>query len=154
MSEAGLYFEDLRVGQKFAAGPLTLSLDDMRRFSLENDPQTFHIDPDGAKQGPFGGLIGSGWQTAAVSIRMVTCDSKLFALDVIGAGADVEWRAPTRPGDSLSVEWEVLELAALRSRADRGLVRVRVTTRNQTGAIVMTMGVKMIVFRRPALSGS
>lgn len=144
-----IYFEELFVGQRFRAGPIAATLDDLVRFARELDPQYFHVDPDAARESMFGGLISSGWRTAALSMRLLIEEAR-FAGGVVGAGGEVEWLAPVRPGDSLSIESEVLELVALRSWQDRGLATIRTTTFNQEGRDVQILRTKLVVFRGPA----
>jgi len=67
---------------------------------------------------------------------------------IIGAGGEIAWPRPTRPGDILRVESEVLEIRPSRSRPDRGMVTVRSETRNQRGEIVQVLTAKLVVPRR------
>ena len=73
-----------------------------------------------------------------------------FACGIIGTGGELLWTRPVRPGDTLQVETEVLEIVPSRSKPDRGMVTVRCTTRNQRGETVQTFAPKLVVFRRPA----
>jgi acyl dehydratase len=142
-----LYFEDLSLGQIFRAGPVTVSAEEMIRFSRDNDPQYFHVDPEAAKESMFGGLVASGWQTAALTMRLLL-ESARFSGGAVGAGGDIRWPRPTRPGDSLTVESEIIDIAGASSRADRGLVTFRTTTFNQRGEAVQVIVAKLIVFTR------
>ncbi len=69
---------------------------------------------------------------------------------VIGAGGEIVWPRPTRPGDELQVFSEVLEIKPSRSKPDRGIVTVRSETRNQSGEVVQVLTSKLVVPRRPA----
>ena len=60
----------------------------------------------------------------------------------------VRFVAPVRPGDTLSVEMEVVEVTPSRSRGDRGYVLWDHTTRNQNGEIVLTVRSTGISLRR------
>jgi len=142
-----LCFEDLHVGQVFRAGPHTIGLEAMQRFAAVNDPQYFHVDPEAATASLFGGLIGSGWQTAALTMSMLIAAAR-FSGGVVGAGADIEWRTPTRPGDSIEIEAEILELWPSRSQPDRGFAVLRIETRNQRGETIQIMRAKAMIFRR------
>jgi len=143
------YLEDLSVGQIFRAGPVPVEAEELIRFARENDPQYFHVDPEAAKRSMFGGLISSGWRTAALAVRMLN-EAARFAGGVVGVSGEIAWLRPVRPGDELSIESEILEIAALRSRADRGVVDVKTTMFNQKGEIVQTLVARMLVFARPA----
>ena len=144
----GLYLEDLAVGQTFRAGPLSVDVEELVRFARDYDPQYFHTDPEAAKSSMFGGLIASGWLTAALTMRLLIEGGAPFADGVIGAGGELAWPRPVRPGDSLRIESEVLNIAPSRSRPDRGNVICKTTTFNQNNQVVQTLTAKLIVFAR------
>ncbi len=143
-----LYLEDLHPGQRFHAGPFVLDAEDIKSFARVYDPQFFHVDEEEARGGIFGGLIASGWQTAAMTMRFAFDGGALFPDGVIGAGAEIQWLLPVRPGDRLTVESEVLDVTPSRSRPDRGIVQLRTTTTNQNGEAVQIMVSKAVVFAR------
>ena len=97
----------------------------------------------------FGGLAASGWHTAAVTMRLLVEGGAPIAGGVIGAGGEIAWPRPTRPGDELQVVSEVTAVTPSRSRPDRGIVVVRSETRNQRGEVVQLMTSKLVVPRRP-----
>jgi acyl dehydratase len=68
---------------------------------------------------------------------------------VIGAGGEIAWPRPTRPGDELQVFSEVTEIKPSRSKPDRGIVTVRSETRNQNGEVSQILTSKLVVPRRP-----
>jgi acyl dehydratase len=142
-----LYLDDLAVGQRFASGPHVLDAEQVRAFAREFDPQPFHLDGEAAASSLFGGLAASGWHTAAVTMRLLV-DSVPLAGGVIGAGGEIAWPRPTRPGDVLTVESEVLEVRPSRSRPDRGMLVLRSETRNQRGEVVQTLTARLVVPRR------
>ena len=98
----------------------------------------------------FAGLAASGWHTAAITMRLLVDGGAPIADGVIGAGAEIAWPKPTRPGDILQVESEVLEVTPSRSRPDRGMVIMRSETFNQRGEVVQTLTAKLVVPRRAA----
>jgi acyl dehydratase len=144
-----LHLEDLSVGHRFA-GTATHTLDEAQivAFARQFDPQPFHLDPEAARATLFGGLAASGWHTASITMRLMVTDSLPLAWGLIGAGAEVRWPTPTRPGDVLRVESEVLEIAPSRSKPDRGMATVRTLTLNQRGEVVQELVAKMVVPRR------
>ena len=98
------------------------------------DPQPYHLDEEAAHKSVFGGLAASGWHTAALSMRLLVDSEFRPAHGILGVGVDeLRWLRPVRPGDSLYVETEVLEVRPSKSQADRGLIRMRTTTFNQSG---------------------
>ena len=144
-----LYFEELSVGQRFASGSTTIGAADIKAFAGAFDPQPFHVDDDAAQSSFFGSLVASGWHTAALTMRLNAEGGLPFADGIIGAGGEINWPRPTRPGDTLRVESEILELAPSRSRPDRGTATVLSRTINQNGEIVQTFKARLIVPRRP-----
>jgi acyl dehydratase len=145
-----LYYEDLAVGQSFGTGIITVEPRQIKAFAAEFDPQPFHLDDDAANVSFFGGLVASGWHTAALSMKLLVEGELKIGGGLIGLGAEeLRWPRPVRPGDVLRVESEVLDLRRSKSQPDRGIVRVRNTTLNQDGQPVMVAVVNMVVPCRP-----
>jgi len=134
------YWEDYAAGtvQQFAG--VTMNEPDIIAFAKQYDPQPFHIDPIAARQSMYGGLIASGWHTAAVTMRVLV-DQFIPPKASLGSpGIDeLRWVLPVRPGDTLSVQVEIVEARRSRSKPDQGIVRTRISVLNQTGAVVMTL---------------
>jgi acyl dehydratase len=149
MSQETLFFDDLTVGDTFTTGTYEVCAADIKRFAAEFDPQPFHLDDDAARNTMFGGLAASGWHTAAITMRLLVSGGPKLANGVLGAGAEIEWKMPTRPGDVLHVDSEVMELTPSRSRTDRGMLVLRSRTINQHGEVVQNLSAKLIVARRP-----
>jgi acyl dehydratase len=143
-----LYLEDLRVGQTFTTGSVTVTTEAIKAFARDYDPQPFHLDEVAARDSLFGGLAASGWHTAALSMRLLV-DGLPIAGGLIGVGGETTWPRPTRPGDTLTVHIEVLEITPSKSRPDRGMVRTRNETRNQHGEPVQISNLGIVVWRRP-----
>ena len=141
------HLEDLRIGQRFVSRPLPLDAEAIKAFAGQFDPQSFHLDESAAEASFFAGLAASGWHTAALTMRLIV-ESVPLAGGVIGGGVEVTWPQPTRPGDVLTVENEVVEIKPSRSRPDRGMVTLRASTRNQRGEVVQAMTAKLVVPRR------
>ncbi|OUM01031.1 MaoC family dehydratase [Variovorax sp. JS1663] len=147
---AQLYLEDLTPGTRFTSGEHALDEAQIVAFAKAYDPQPFHLDPETAKSTFFQGLAASGWHTAAITMRLLVESGLPLADGVIGAGGEIEWPRPTRPGDVLHVESEVLEVIPSRSQPHRGMVVVRSETLNQRGEVVQRLTPKLLVFRRPS----
>ena len=120
----------------------------------EFDPQPVHLDTEAARETLFGGLAASGWHTAAITMRLQVEGGLPIAGGIVGAGGTIEWPPPTRPGDVLQVESEVMEIAPSRSRPERGIVTVSSRTLNQRDEVVQSLRVKLVVHRGAAASGS
>ena len=143
------FFEDFTVGQKFCSATLTVTAESIKAFAAAFDPQPFHQDEAAAASSLFGGLVARGWNTAALTMRLIV-DSDLHpAGGTIGAGVEeLRWPQPVRPGDVLHVEGEVLSLRPSRSRPELGVMKVRVTTYNQVGQAVQIVTPILMVPRR------
>jgi acyl dehydratase len=148
--EALLYLDDLSIGQRFVSASHQMDESQIKAFAAQFDPQPFHLDDEAAKGTLFGGLVASGWHTAAITMKLLVEGGAPMAGGVIGAGGELTWPRPTRPGDMLHVESEIVDIAPSRSRPDRGIVTVRSETRNQRGEAVQIMTAKLVVQRRPA----
>ncbi len=144
-----LYLEDIAVGDTFVTGSLTVTTEDIQAFACQFDPQPFHLDAEAATDSLFGGLAASGWHTAALTMRLLV-EGFPLARGVIGAGGELAWPLPTRPGDVLTVHGEVLQVTPSRSRPDRGMLLVRSETRNQHDEAVQVFTVNIVAWRRPA----
>ena len=126
-----LYLDDLTVGQRFVSGTHTMDAGEITRFAADYDPQPFHMDDAAARDTLFGGLVASGWHTAVTMMRLIVNGGLPIAGGIIGTGGELLWTNPVRPGDTLHVECEVLEIIPSRSKPDRGTVVVRCLTKNQ-----------------------
>ncbi|HXU04539.1 MAG TPA: MaoC family dehydratase [Polyangia bacterium] len=146
----GRYFEDYAVGQKFGSGTVTVTAERIKAFAREFDPQPFHTDEEAARHTFFGGLVASGWHTAAMSMRLfVESDITPEGGSIGAGGADLSWPRPTRPGDVLRIESEVIELRPSKSRPEIGIMKVKLITYNQHNEEVQLATPHMIVPRRP-----
>jgi len=144
-----LYLEDLHVGQRFLSGTYRITEDQVRAFATEFDPQPFHLDEAKAQASIFGGLAASGWHTAAVAMRLLVLGGLPLGNGIIGLGGDLQWPRPTRPGDTLHVESEVMEIVPSRSKPNQAVVKVRSTTVNQDGQAVHIFTGRVLVYKRP-----
>jgi acyl dehydratase len=146
---ADLYFEDFKVGDRFPTRAVTLTEADIIAFARQWDPQPFHLDPEAARASIYGGLIASGMQTIALTLRLFLDTGAVAASSLGSPGCEVQWKSPVRPGDTLRVVVEVIETRPSSSKPDRGIVRLRYTTLNQRDEPVMTMIGNQLVRRRP-----
>lgn len=140
-----IWFDDCHIGQKFTAGPVTLTADEIIAFAKLYDPQDFHTDPEKAKDTAFSQLTASGWHTAALTMRMVVDAIPKMKGGMIGRGIEkISWPRPVLPGDTLSYEAEIIEMRKSEKNPARGIMRIKNTTSNQRGEPVMEM--ESIVF--------
>jgi acyl dehydratase len=141
------YFEDYLPGSVHEFGPIAVETDEVLAFGKRFVPLSYHTDPEQAKRSLYGGLIASGWHTAALMMRVYT-DNYLSKVANLGSpGVDeLRWEKPVYPGDELSIRVTVLETRSSQSKPDRGIVRSFVEVLNQKQQVVMNL--KMVNFVR------
>jgi acyl dehydratase len=149
-----LYLDDLHVGQRFTSGSYLMEEARIKQFAAEFDPQPFHLDETAAQASVFKGLAASGWHTAAVAMRLLVTSGLPFAAGIVGMGGEIAWPRPTRPGDILHVESEIVEITPSRSKPHQGIVTVRSTTLNQNSESVYALTAKLLVPKRQTQTSS
>jgi acyl dehydratase len=149
MSER-LYLQDFTEGQRLRSADWTVTAEEIVAFAAQYDPQPFHLDDAAAAGSLFGSLAASGWHTAALTMRLQVDGGLPIAGGIIGSRVDeLRWPRPTRPGDTLHVETEVLEARQSTSRPDQGWLKIRSATINQNGDPVQILVVNLLVPSRP-----
>ena len=134
-----LYFDDFDPGQNFESKGATLSESQILDFALLYDPQPFHLDKEAAAEGPFNGLIASGFQTLAVAFRLFYQEKVINACSMGSPGLDeLRWVRPVRPGDTIRVKATVREKRPSKSKPDRGTLLMDYAVMNQLDEVVMT----------------
>ena len=144
-----LYLDDITVGQRFVTDKATMDEDAIKSFARAFDPQPFHTDNEAARHSFVAGLAASGWHTAAITMKLQVESGPPLAGGMIGAGGELTWPRPVRPGDVLHVESEVLAVKPSRSKPDRGFITLKSQTINQKGEAVQVMTVQLLVWKRP-----
>jgi acyl dehydratase len=148
------YLDDLSPGQRFVSGSHTVDEAQIVAFARQFDPQPFHLNGEAGKQTLFGGLVASGWHTASLTMRLLVQGGAPVAGGIVGLGGEIKWLKPTRPGDTLQVYTEVVEVVPSRSRPDRGVVTLRSETRNQHGDVLQIFTANILVPRRAVEAGT
>ncbi|WP_211160769.1 MaoC family dehydratase [Marinobacterium sp. LSUCC0821] len=144
-----LYLDDLKIGDRFISETYAITDENIIAFAEHYDPQPFHLSDTAAKESFFGGLAASGWQVGSITMRLIA-HSFPVASGIIGGGVDLRWLTPTRPGDILHVETEILEVIPSKSKPDRGVVKIHAKTINQHGETRQTFDSSLLVFRASA----
>lgn len=142
-----LYLDDLYIGQRFISGPYRMDEARMKAFATEFDPQSFHLDEESARRSVFRGLAATGWHTAAATMRLMV-ESLPLADGLIGLSCELAWPRPTRPGDILRVESEIVAIKPSQSKPNQAIATVRSTTFNQDDDAVQIFTSKVLVFKR------
>jgi acyl dehydratase len=145
------YFEDYREGSVFTFGPIEVEESEVISFAERFDPQTIHTDPAKAAEGPFGGLIASGWHTAGLMMRLFVDNYLSAVASLASPGVDeLRWLRPVRPGDQLRLRVSVLETKPSRSKPDRGMVVSLLEALNQSGEVVFSLKAMNLLAKRRA----
>jgi len=143
------YLEDLHVGDRFGSDALEVTAESIIAFARDFDPQPFHLDAAAAKESVFKELVASGWHTAAMSMKLFVTGSLRLAGGSVGLGVDeLRWPRPVKPGDTLRLETEILDVRPSQSKPDRGVIRIRNVTTNQHDQVVQTFVASVLVRRR------
>jgi acyl dehydratase len=146
---ATTYFEDIETGTVVSSGSTTVSADDIVEFAEQFDPLDIHTDPEAAAESRFDGLIASGYHTLSLSVQLLVDAVRSERAVVGGLGLDdVRWHEPVRPGDTISVETEIIDKRVSESSPETGIVREEITVRNQDGATVLSLENRELVERR------
>jgi acyl dehydratase len=142
------YFEDYVQGVTIDCGSVDVDAASIIEFARNYDPQPFHTDPD--IDGPYGGLIASGWHTVSLAMRQVV-DSYLSPDSSLGGSAvdELRWPAPVRPGDTLRFRATVTYARRSQSKHDRGVIRTLVEGVNQDDVTILTLTVVNFILVRP-----
>jgi acyl dehydratase len=133
-------FAEFHTGQVIEAGPYLVTEAEVLQFAKAYDPQWFHTDAEAAAEGPFGGLIASGWHTGAIAMRLVT-DAALAGSESFASPglAHVKWPNPVRPGDALRLVADVIEARRSDKRPTLGILRWRWRLFNQREQLVLDL---------------
>lgn len=141
-----LYLEDIAVGDRTQTGEIPVTRDMITTFAADYDPQPMHIDEVSARSTLFGELVGSGWQTLAITMRLLVDARLLGSTPIVGAEfRAIRFHAPVRPGDRLRATAEVLATRRSKSRPDRGFMDLSVRTENQCGHSLVTQTWTLVV---------
>jgi acyl dehydratase len=148
---AGRYLEDFHPGEVIELGSRTVSAEEIIAFARQFDPQYFHTDPERARESPFGGLIASGWHSAAMFMRLMVDSFVSRMAESMGSpGVDgIRWLKPVRPGDTLKGRVTVVDIIPSKSRADRGTLKSLGELLNEKGEVVMQINAAGFFARRP-----
>lgn len=144
-----LYLEDVVVGTEYVTGEVTVTAEDIIAFARQFDPQPFHTDPEAAKATFFEGLAASGWHTAAITMRLLVTQGPEIAGGTIGAGGELAWPSPTRPGDRLHAQITVESVTPSKSNPTRGSAMLRIETLTSNGELRQRFTVRTVLFARP-----
>ena len=144
------YWEDFHVGDVTELGPVMVTEDEIVEFATRFDPQPFHVDAEAARESPFGGLIASGWHTAAIYMGMFVRGVLQGTASLGSPGVEeLRWTAPVRPGDTLRGRATITDVAPSSTNLGRGTIFGSHEVINQDGVVVMRFTSRGFIARRP-----
>jgi acyl dehydratase len=143
------YFEEYDIGQKYITNSVKVDTKSIVDFAIKYDPQHHHLDDIAGKKTVFGGLVASGWQTAALTMKLFVDSDFTPECGFIGAGFDeLSWPTPVRPNDEIYAVIEVVNARISKSRPTHGVLKVKTYTYNQRNEIVQKQVVNLLVPRK------
>lgn len=144
------YLEDFQIGDTTETGKCMVTREMLLKFAEQYDPQPMHLDENAARESVFGELVGSGWLTLALTMRLLVDARMLGSTPIVGVEfKDVRFITPLRPDDTLQVSAEVITIRHSKSRNDRGFIELTVTTKNSEGSAIVTQQWRLVVPCRP-----
>ena len=156
------FFEDIAIGQRRELGSFTFTVELIKRFAGQFDPQPFHLDEEAGRQSLFGGLAASGWHVGSVCMKLLVADGLRQAGEALARGEKVavwgpspgfrelRWVKPVLAGDTISFASEVESLRTSEKRPEWGILQARNTGTNQRGELVFSVLATAFVPRRSA----
>ena len=152
-----MWFEDFPLGEKIILGSYTFTEEKIISFARKYDPQPFHTDKAAAENSIYGGLIASGWHTAAVWMKLMIAWRRAR----IAAGApatqdnfvspgvrEIKWLKPVRPGTTLIYDNEFIAKLDWPTLPQYGLVEGRNEARDESGALYYSFINRVLINRR------
>jgi acyl dehydratase len=143
------HYEDLTVGETVPLGSVTLTREMIVGWAQEFDPLPFHLDEEVARKSLLGGLAASGWQTGALTLRLL---GDTFLNTIAAAGglgfSNLKWKKPVMVGDTIFPTATVASLRRSAHHPDRGIMTIDLVVKNQKGEEVMTMTLANLVETR------
>ncbi len=137
-------FDAMTVGETFEFGSYDFTADRIKAFARDWDPQPFHVDEEAAARSSFGGLVASGWHTAAVMMRL-----QVDYFRGLGAGRprfgvspgfdDLRWIKPVYAGDRITYSARMVAKRRSQSRPGMGVVTTAFSGVNQKGETVFAV---------------
>ena len=156
------FLEDIPIGERLELGHHTFTAEEIKSFAAQFDPQPFHLDEGRAAESHFGGLIASGWHTAAIWMRRFVGYGDRVRREAAQAGIPVphfgpspgfdelKWLKPVYAGDTVAFTVEFLDKRESRSRPGWGLVTMLAEGRNGAGALAISFKPHVFVQKREA----
>jgi acyl dehydratase len=129
---------------------VSVSAAEIMAFAEVYDPQPFHVDAAAAAASPYGGLIASGWQTAALSTRLMVTHYFPPEGSLGSPGIDaLRWLKPLRPDAPVRLRVTVRSTRPSSSKPDRGILASYVELVDAEGETVFSCECVNLMRRQP-----
>ena len=144
------YYEDIQLDvEQIAPGTYEVTEEEIIEMGSRWDPQPFHTNPQAAQESIFGGLVASSVHLFAIAVGLGhTRKEPVAAVTALGF-KELQWHAPARPGDVLSLRSRVTQMRLSRSRPDCGIVESRSEVINQRDELVFAYSSAALIRCRP-----
>ena len=157
-----MWFEDLPLHEKVTLGSYTFTEENIIAFAKRYDPQPFHIDVEAAKRSSYGGLIASGWHTAAVWMKLmleyrsahIAAGGEKTQDNYVSPGVrELRWLKPVRPGMTLTYTNESFAKSDWKTRPEFGLIEGMNEARDEAGELYYSFINRVLIAKRPIAGG-
>lgn len=140
------YWQDLQPGESFITASLTVTQEDILEFAAEFDPQPYHLDSSAARESIFGGLCASGWQVAALMMRLISDNLQANQIAILGSSgvSQLRWKMPVFAGDILSARLK-MQSSQPSDQPGLGSTDWEVMVDNQAGRAVLEAVITLLV---------
>ncbi|MBW1681913.1 MAG: dehydratase [Deltaproteobacteria bacterium] len=122
------YFDDFEIGEKIVSKARSITETDIVLFAaFSGDWHQLHTDIEYAKKGPFGERIAHGFLVLSVASGLMPLEE--MAILAFYGMDKVRFVGPTRIGDTIHVEMEVVEKQEKNEKS--GVVSFKSSIKNQ-----------------------
>jgi acyl dehydratase len=153
-----MWFEAFPLNVRITLGSYTFTEENIIAFGRRYDPQPFHVDMEAALRSPYGGLIASGWHTAAVWMKLmlayrrarIEAGAEQTQANYVSPGVrELRWLKPVRPGTTLTYTNEPFAKLDWPSRPQFGLIEGRNEARDEAGELYYSFINRVLIARKP-----
>lgn len=142
------YFDDLHIGERIVVGTWPIAQEEAVEFARRWEPQPYHVDERAARDSIYKGLTVCSLYLFAICTRLFFDYRPPLAVAGMLGKNDISLPHPARPGDTLTYTTECIDTRASRTKPDRGIITLLDTLSNQTGDVVLSQKVTLLVLRR------
>lgn len=133
---AAKYLNEFHVGDTFTTMRRTIADAEVMLFAgLTGAFNPVHVDQTFAEKGPFKTRIAHGMLVASMAVGLWNQMGFLEGTAIAALGSQWKYTGAVKFGDTIYCVIEVAEVKRSRSKPDRGILKVKVTTYNQNNIV-------------------